>query len=239
MRTSALGRVEGEIVGCRITVADACCGTHQSLGEMFDGACVFVKNQNQSFTLFHGDANGFAQSFFILLTDLQLVDDDLNVMILVTIYFHPSHNLLHLSVNADVQITLTSHGLKEFTVVTLTASDERSQNENLLASIVVENHFNYFFLCVFYHFFTSGITIGFASTGKEQTHIVVDLRCSANSGTWILVGRLLFDTDDRRKSCNLVDIRALHPSKEIARIGRKRFDITTLSFCEDRVEGQR
>ena len=198
MRTSALGRVEREVVGCRITVADACCGTHQSLGEMLDRTCVFVENQNQSLALFHGDANGFAQSFFIFFADLQFVDDDLNVMIFVSVHLHASHNLLHLSVNADVQIPFTTHGFKEFTIVTLTASDERCQDKDLLAGIVVENHFNHFLLRVLHHLFACGIAIGLASTGKKQTHIVVDLCCSANSGTWILVGRLLFDTDDRR-----------------------------------------
>ena len=56
----ALGRVEGEIVGSWIAIADTCCGAHQALGEMLDGARVLIEDQDQSLALFHGYADRLA-----------------------------------------------------------------------------------------------------------------------------------------------------------------------------------
>ena len=159
-------------------------------------------------------------------------------MILVTIHLHASHNLLHLSINPDVQIPFTAHGLKEFAIVTFTASDEWSQDENLLAGIVAENHINHFLLRILHHLLTCGIAVSPAGTGKEQTHIVVDLSGGPNCRSRILVGRLLLDADDWRESGNLVYIRTLHSSKEITGVGREGLDIATLSFSKDGVESQ-
>ena len=159
-------------------------------------------------------------------------------MVLITVHFHTAHNLLQLTIDADVQVTLTAHGLEEFAVVTFTTLHQRGEDEDTMAGIVVEDHVEHLFFRVFHHLLASSVTVGLAGTGKEQTHVVVDFGGGADGGTGILIGGLLFDADDRRKTCDLIHIGTLHTSQEIAGIGRERLDITTLTLGKDRVEGE-
>ena len=122
MGTGALRGVEREIVGCWVGIADACGGAHETLGEVFDGTSVLVENHNESFTLLHGDGDGFLETVCRLDSWLQLVNDHLNVMVLVAIDFHAACNLQQLTINADVQIPLAAHRLEEFTIVTFTTA---------------------------------------------------------------------------------------------------------------------
>ena len=140
-------------------------------------------------------------------------------MVLIAIYLHARHELLHFAIDADVEITLTTHRLEELTVVTLTTLDQRSQNENLLARIVVLYHLDNLLFGVLHHGLARDITERLSGTGKEQTHIVVNLRSGTYGRARILVGGLLFDADYWRETSNLVDIRTLHAAQEIASVG--------------------
>jgi hypothetical protein len=55
-----------------------------------------------------------------------------------------------------------------------------------------------------------------------------------------ILGRcLLLDGDRRRQALDRIHVRLLHQFQELARIGRKRFDIAPLPVGIDRVEGER
>ena len=117
-------------------------------------------------------------------------------MVLVTVNLHTASYLHERAVDAHVQVTLASHGLKELTVMSLTIPDKWSQNENLPIVIVMKNQFNHFFFRILYHFLARSITISTSSAGKEQSHIVIYFSSSAYGGTRILIGGFLFYTDD-------------------------------------------
>ena len=138
-----------------------------------------------------------------------------------------------------MEIALTAHGLEEFTVVPLTTLDQWCQNENLLARIVLLYHLNDLLFGIFHHGLARDIAERLSGTGKEQTHIVVNLRGGAHGRARILVGGLLLDADDRRETCNLVDIGTFHATQKIASVGRERLDIAALSFGKDGVKSQR
>ena len=95
---------------------------------MLDAARIFVKNHNEAVALFHSDTDGLLQPFCVFVTDLQFVDHHLNVVVLITVHFHPAGDFLHLSVDADVQVTLPAHGLKEFPIMTFAAAHQRGED---------------------------------------------------------------------------------------------------------------
>ena len=206
---------------------------------MLDVTTVFVEDHDETLTLFHGDGDGPLQAVFVLVADLQFVYHHFDVVVLVTIHLHASRDLHEFTIDADIQVTLAAHRLEEFTVVTLTAAHQWGEDEDLLTRIVMEDHVEHLLLRVFHHLLTSGITVSLTRTGKEQTHIVVDLGGGTYRRTGVLVGGLLFDADDGREPCDLIDIRTFHATEEVTGVSREGLDIAALAFGEDGVEGQR
>ena len=160
-------------------------------------------------------------------------------MVLITVDFHAADDFEHLAIDAHVEVALAAHGLEELAVVSLTTLDQWGKDKDAVAGIVVKNHVEYLLFSVFHHLLASGVAVCTACTGKEQTHVVIDLCRSTHGGAGILVGGLLLNADDGREPRNLVDIGSLHTTEEIAGIGREGLDITALSLGEDSVEGQR
>ena len=160
-------------------------------------------------------------------------------MVFVTIDFHTLHDFVHLTIDTDIEVALATHGLEEFAIMTLTSMNQWCQEDNLLALVVVKNHLDNTLFGVLYHLFARSVTVCSAGTGKEQAHVVVNLGGGAYGGARILIGSLLFDADDRRKTRNLVDIRPLHSAQEVAGIGRECLDIAALALSKNSVESQR
>ena len=77
-----------------------------------------------------------------------------------------------------------------------------------------------------------------ADAGEQQAHVVVDLGDRADGGAGVARCALLVDRDGRRQPLDQVDVRLFHLSKELARVGRQRLDVTSLPFGVDGVEGQ-
>ena len=88
-------------------------------------------------------------------------------------------------------------------------------------------------------FFAALKAEGASDAGKQQTQIVVNLRHGADGGSRIVAGALLLDGNGRRQAFDRIDVGLAHLFKELPGIGRERFDIPSLAFGVDRVEGQR
>src|SRR5574344_135504 len=237
--TGALGRVEREIVRCRVTVRHTRGRAHQSTAVVFHLPAVLVEDHDQSVTLTQGDIHTLLQSFVVLLLYGQLVDDHFDIMILVSVYLHAAGNLHDLSVDTDIEVPLAAHTLEEFAVMALTTSYQRSQDENLMPVIVVHDHVKQFLFGILDHLFAGSITVGGTGAGVEQTQVIVHLGGCADRRTGVLVCCLLFDADHWTQSCNLVYIRAFHAAEEIPGVSRERLYIASLTFGEYRVESQR
>jgi len=80
--------------------------------------------------------------------------------------------------------------------------------------------------------------VGHADAREEETHVVVDLRDGPHGRPRVAGRPLLIDGDGRRKTLDEVDVRLLHLTKKLARIGRERLDVAALSLRVDRVEGE-
>ena len=118
-------------------------------------------------------------------------------MVLVTINLHATCDFEHLTIHTNVQIALTAHRLEELPIVTFTAAHQGSEDIDGLAGIIAHDHVEHFLLGIFHHLLASGIAVGLTGTGKEQSHIVIDLGGGANGGAWVLISGLLLDTDHR------------------------------------------
>ena len=72
----------------------------------------------------------------------------------------------------------------------------------------------------------------------EQSKIIVDLRDRADRRTRIAAGRLLVDGDCGRHTFYGIDVRLVHLSEKLPRIGRQALDIAALALGKNRIEGQ-
>ena len=89
---------------------------------------------------------------------------------------------------------------------------------------------------VFHHTLTRGVTHGIGGTRKKQSQIVVNLCRGAHGGTRIFVSGFLPYRNHWAKPRNLVNIRAFEHAQHIARVRRKCFQISALSFGKNSVE---
>ena len=68
--------------------------------------------------------------------------------------------------------------------------------------------------------------------------MVVDLRHRPDRRPRVARRALLVDRDRRRQAVDLVDVRLLHLTEELAGVGAQALDVATLSLGVDRVEGE-
>jgi hypothetical protein len=80
---------------------------------------------------------------------------------------------------------------------------------------------------------------GVADAREQQAQVIVNLGDGSDGRARVARGRLLLDRDRRRQPLDRIDVRLLHLLEELARVGRKRFDVTALALCINRVEGER
>ena len=238
MRTGTFRRIEREYIRSRILVGNATRRTHQSAREILNLIGLLIPYHDKSLTLTHGNTDGITKSFLIAFLHGKLINDNLNVMVLVTIHLHATLQFEDLIIHSNLKIAFATHLLKELTIMSLTIADKRSENDDTLSDIVAENHLRNLILGVFHHLLARHIAICRTCTGKEQTEIVIDLSSSADGRARITVCRLLLDTDHRRQSCNLIHVRTLHSSKEITGVCRESLDIASLSLRKDCIEGK-
>ena len=155
-----------------------------------------VHNHNQAFALLHGYLDGLLQTF-VSTFHCHAVNHHFNVVGLITVHLHALFDFLYLAIDTYMQIAFLAHRFKQFTIMALATAYQWGKYQNLSSGIVVLDHINDLLLGVFHHLFAGFIAISLACTSKKQTHIVVNLGGGTYRRTRILVGGLLFNTDDR------------------------------------------
>ena len=239
LRTSPLRGVEREIVRCGLAVGQPRHGTHEAFGVISHGFIVGIKHEHQAVALRKGLLHTLLESLFVLGLHLEFVNHHFDVVILVTIDAHTGFERAQFTVHTHMDEALLAHTLKEFFVVSFALLHQRREEVDTVVGIVVEEQTDDLFLGVFHHFLPAGIRIGIAGTRIEQTEEVVDFRHRADGGTRIFVGGFLFDADHGRKTADLVYIGPFEIVEKVSGVGRKSFNITTLTFSINGVEGQR
>ena len=206
-----------------------------------------IVHHEQSFSLPHGSGHAVLQTDIILICHHQLVYHHLHIMILVAVQLHARQCLAYLTVYPHIEVALLAHLFKQFLVVAFAVSYQRSQQVNPLSLILLQNQIQYLLFGVLHHLLARQVGISFSGTGKQQSQVVVHLRRRTYGRTRILVGRLLFDGDDRTtlsaesrtQPRYLVHIGPLQVAQKVAGVCRKGLYISALPLCIDGIEGQR
>ena len=120
---SPFGRVErkGVRFGQRKRLAGL--GAHQLAGIVPQFSRIGILNHHRPFAVVQGRADGFHQAGRIGLGGSQAVDDDLDVVRLVTVDAHPGSQIGRLAVDAGFEKTGLEDALEEFPVVSLARAD--------------------------------------------------------------------------------------------------------------------
>ena len=156
-RACTLRTVEREVVGRRILIGYTAGGTHQAFTIMTYFSCIGIQNLQQPITLLQCRGNSLSQSGFILLLNEQAVYDHFYVMIPVAVHLHVGHYLTHHPIHSHVEVSLASHALEEFTVMSLTVMNQRSQDVNLPSTEISEYQTHYLLLSISGHTFARHI----------------------------------------------------------------------------------
>src|SRR5579862_5690592 len=86
------------------------------------------------------------------------------------------------------------------------------------------------------HRLTTTLTEQRGAPGEQQLQVVVELRHGADGGARGAYRIGLVYGDGRRNAFDRLDLGLVHAVEKLARIGRKRLDITALSFGIQRIE---
>ena len=185
-----------------------------------------------------GRANGFHQAGRIGLGGSQAVDDDLDVVRLVTVDAHPGSQIGRLAVDAGLEKTGLEDALEEFPVVSLARADHGREDAQPPGGIVACDELADLLVGMADHRLPAYGRESHRSPGVEQAQEVVYFGDGAYGGARIARSSLLFDGDHGRKAFDLVHIGAFHPADELAGIGGKGLHVAALPFGVDRIESQ-
>src|SRR5450432_3074311 len=83
------------------------------------------------------------------------------------------------------------------------------------------------------------VAVHLADARPEEPQVVVDLGDCPYGRARVARAGLLLDRDGGRQPLDRVEVGLVHLIQKLPRVGRERFDVTTLPFGVDRVEGQR
>ena len=76
------------------------------------------------------------------------------------------------------------------------------------------------------------------SRGKKYLQVVIDFRDRSYGRAGCLDRILLFDRNRRRDSADRIDLRFVHPVKELPGVGGKGFDVASLPFGIESLESE-
>ena len=173
---SPLGRVEREIVRSGLLVGNARYRTHQSFAVMAHFIGAGIEYHHQAIALLHGRSDTLLQAVLVLVGYHHLVNHHFDVVVLVSVQLHAMSHFAHFAIYPDIEIALLPHIFEEFLVMSLTGSDQRSQQIDALAEVVLTNQFQNLFFGILHHLLARQVRIGHTGTGKKQTEIVVNFR---------------------------------------------------------------
>ena len=119
------------------------------------------------------------------------------------------------------------------------SAHHRGQNQNPLAFGQFLNRFNNLLRRLLDDDPPANRAMRNADSGIQKPQVVINFGNGTHRRAWIVTGRFLVDGHSRGKAVDVVHIRLVHLPDELARIGRKRFDITTLALGKNRIKRQR
>ena len=140
-------------------------------------------------------------------------------MHLVPVEAHARFEFDQGTVNSGTHIALLHDRLEQFAVVAFPTFDERGEQEDALAVVILKHPVQDFLIREADHRLSSLQAEGICGSGINQPQEVMHFGDGADSGTRVFGNGLLLDADDRAQSSYLVDFGTFQSSKELPGVG--------------------
>ena len=134
-----------------LLVCKACHGAHEALAIVAHLARGHLHNHHQAIALRKCRREALLQALCILGIHGQLVNDNLNVVVLVSLEHHSARHLAQLAIDANIKISLAHHLLKELLVVSLAVLHKRSKYIYTFAVVGIEQQLKHLLLGILHH----------------------------------------------------------------------------------------
>ena len=133
------------------------------------GASSLVGYQHDAVSLRHGAVNGLTQPAQVVLQiiafDFQPVHHYFDIVRLVAVQFHAGNDLLDLAIDPYMHEAFLTDSLEKLFVVALTTGNKRSQEQDFLAGIFVQQQINDLLVRKLNHRLAGEVRIGLSCAG--------------------------------------------------------------------------
>src|SRR5690606_33518766 len=151
----------------------------------------------------------------------QFIDQYFDIVVLVSVYPHTGKNLLNLTIDPHMEVTLLANLLEKFLVMPFTIANYRRQAINFRLAILLQKELDNLLLAMRRHLRSRKVRIGSSRRRKEQPEKIVYLRGSTYGRTRILAARSLRHGNHGAHSAPLIHAGTLNLSQKTTRISRK------------------
>ena len=159
-------------------------------------------------------------------------------MILLLVQFDRLVQIVKHAVNAPAHIACLGQRLKRFLEFAFPSANDRRQDHHTFAFRESLQMAHDLIGRLLGDRFTALETVRYTNGGKQQPEVVVDFGHGADGRTRAPCGCLLLDRNRRRKPFDGIHVRWFQAIEKLPGVGRKRFDVSALSFGVKRVEGE-
>ena len=174
-------------------------------------------------------------------SDLQrdeFINYNFNKVGLVAVQHHVVGDLGNGPVNAHLEESFFQHLVQQFAVMTFPSPDHRRKQDTFFPAELPGDQRYHLFGGVTYHGFSRSRRVSDGSPGIQQAQEIVYLGDRSHRGTGVAGGGFLFNRYDRAQARNMIHVGTLQGSQELPRVGRKCFQVATLSLCMEGIEGE-
>ena len=173
--------------------------------------------------------------------DHQAIDDDLDGVLAVLRQIEPGRfvDVEHVAVDAHADEPLPPDLLQDALVLPFAIADDRGQDHQPRAVRQRQDLLRHLLHGLGDDGPAALRAVGMTDAGEKEAQVIVDFGDGADRRAGVAAGPLLVDRDGRGEPVDVVDVRLLHLPEELAGVGGETFDVATLPFGENGVEGQR
>jgi hypothetical protein len=137
---------------------------------------IFFNHHHHTFAFLQGFVNGLADAREVFSIGDDTVDDDFDVVDLVSIHLHFRRDLHDLSVNPYFGISGFTYLLEQLAVMTFPAFDYGCQQYELLSLEIIQDRIEDLIFRLPDHLIAAEIGECFSGARVQETHKIVDLR---------------------------------------------------------------
>ena len=234
--TGAMRRVKGEHAWRQLCERDAMVGAGEAFGEC-QRLTVVDRDIKQAICELQSGLHRVSQAT-ALGRLLQTVDNDGDVVVELLV----EHDLIfqkeRLAIDLDAREALAPQAFKDVFELSLTSTHDRCVDRELGVLGEAQDLLDDLLGTLPGDGTATDGTVRSPASRIEQAQVVVDFGNGAYGRTRVTRRRLLVDRDRRRQPVDAINVRLLHLTEKLARVGAQRLDVASLPLGVERVEGE-